>query len=98
MTVRLVGGGGVRCWFLRMPGPESGMMSVSSPAVCVLGGALAGGGGGASAGGKVTVRWAWAGAIKSNKMAQVRHKDLNRKVGVPPLGGLPSNRLKAELQ
>src|SRR6516225_3800667 len=54
MTVRLVGGGGARSWVLRMTGPGSGMMSVSSPLACVRGGALAGGGGGASAGGKVT--------------------------------------------
>src|SRR4051812_6428496 len=60
MTVRLVGGGGVRCCVLRIDGPGSGMMSVSSPPDCVLGGALAGGGGGASAGGKFTDRCAIA--------------------------------------
>src|SRR5712692_1511424 len=64
MTVRLVGGGGVRCWFLRMPGPGSLMMSVSSLAAMVRGGALAGGGGGDSAGGKVTTRWARAGEAR----------------------------------
>src|ERR1017187_2460771 len=67
MTVRLVGGGGVRCCVLRIDGPGSGMMSVSSPPACVLGGALAGGGGGASAGGKLTVRWAWATPVSRIK-------------------------------
>src|SRR5438128_2507925 len=67
MTVRLVGGGGVWCLVLRIDGPGSGMMSVSSPPWAVLGGALTGGGGGASAGGKLTVRGcARALALKIN--------------------------------
>ena len=39
--VSVVGGGGVRSCVLRIVGPGSGMTSVSSPPVCVLGGAFA---------------------------------------------------------
>src|SRR6185436_19557190 len=58
ITVSVVGGGGVRSCVLRIVGPGSGMTSVSSPPVCVFGGALAGGGGLPSAGGNCTSRWA----------------------------------------
>src|SRR5947207_7694146 len=56
ITVRLVGGGGVRSCVLRIVGPASGRMPVSSPLACVLGGDFAGGGGLLSAGGKFTLR------------------------------------------
>ena len=56
ITVRLVGGGGVRSCVFRIVGPASGRMPVSSPDDCVFGGDLAGGGGLLSAGGKLTLR------------------------------------------
>src|SRR5262245_44623145 len=65
ITVRLVGGGGVRVCVLRCEGPASGITPVSSPLASVLGGAFTGGGGGASAGGKLTRR-VWALALGNN--------------------------------
>src|SRR5688500_17643848 len=78
MTVRFVGGGGVRTCVFRMAGPGSGIMSVSSAPACVLGGALAGGGGGASAGGNVTVRCASAGVVITNKNKTAFSRDAKR--------------------
>src|SRR5947208_4482039 len=69
MTVSVVGGGGVRSCVLRIVGPASGMTSVSSPPVCVFGGAFAAGGGLPSAGGNWTSRWAkrWVGRRKTRR-------------------------------
>ena len=65
-VVSVVGGGGVRSCVLRIVGPGSGMTSVSSPPVWVLGGAFAAAGGLPSAGGKFTWRWASSGAGRAS--------------------------------
>src|SRR4051794_17967651 len=76
MTVRVVGGGGVRSCVLRIVGPGSGSRLVSSPLAIVRGGSFTGGGGLLSAGGNSTRRWAIAALGQStiNAMSNARSR------------------------